>query len=502
MLISRRLHGTDSRERGGVLVLSLVAVLTVSVLAAGFSRFASSVASRQAHAVNRKRAFYLAEAGLAESFAAFTCGRSGVVGTVEQPARLGDGLFWVEATELEPGIVRLLSTGMAGTGRAELALIVQRGEKDVTSLGVFSDGDVALAAGSLVDAYDSSAGDYESQTDRSGASLGSNGAVTITGSTESESLIDGDVIAGPDLEVVADGQVTITGTAGSALTTTVLPQVDTPEIKLDPAQNQDSPYPLVIPPGTVGYEGLTVAAGSQVIIQGPAVVVLGSLTLKSEAELFFDTTQGEVTLYVTDALDLVSGSFLSTSGTAPEDVLIQVPGETLTPLSLRSNAAFHGSFYAPQATVEVGTGFEVFGALVAGTLAFDGPAKLHFDLHLAELAADSSLPKVMTWRLEELSNPTADLGLDPYQILGVSRGTLVPPRQALQDQLLDIHYYDASDVYHRYTGPESSFDWTVVKTVISATLDGVEMNFPSSGTTKSGATKSPGVLPVIDGPMI
>src|SRR5687767_3777572 len=89
-------------RRGSVLVLSLVAVATVVVFAASFSQFASSVANRQAQAVHRKRAFYMAEAGLAEAFAGFSCGKSGNVGTAEAPALLGDGVFWVEAVELEP----------------------------------------------------------------------------------------------------------------------------------------------------------------------------------------------------------------------------------------------------------------------------------------------------------------------------------------------------------------------------------------------------------------
>ncbi len=85
-------NGTSRADavRGSALVLSLVAVTTVVVLAASFSQFASSVANRQAQAVNRKRAFYMAEAGLAESFAGFTCGKSGNVGSKEAPALLAD----------------------------------------------------------------------------------------------------------------------------------------------------------------------------------------------------------------------------------------------------------------------------------------------------------------------------------------------------------------------------------------------------------------------------
>src|SRR5262245_39371618 len=126
-----RATGGAARRRGSALVLSLVAVGTVVVLAASFTQFASAVGNRQTQSLHKKRAFYMAEAGLAESFSAFSCGRSGNVGTEEAPAKLGDGLFWVEATELVPGIVKLESTGMVGTGRAVLSLVAKRGAIDV-----------------------------------------------------------------------------------------------------------------------------------------------------------------------------------------------------------------------------------------------------------------------------------------------------------------------------------------------------------------------------------
>src|SRR5688572_20247527 len=208
-----RLPGKDrgsaraARERGSALVLSLIAVATVVVLSASFSQFASAVANRQAQAVQRKRAFYLAEAGLSEAFSGFTCGKSGNVGSEEEPARMGDGLFWVEANELDQDIVRLLSTGMVGTGSARLSLVVRRGEYSVSALGVFSSGDIALGPGSLVDAYDSSKGAYTTQADKGGAALGSNAGVALSGTLLQPTTIKGDVTPGMEELVFKSGSV-------------------------------------------------------------------------------------------------------------------------------------------------------------------------------------------------------------------------------------------------------------------------------------------------------
>jgi hypothetical protein len=504
MRISARidLGRSQGRRRGSALVLSLVAVGTVVVLAATFTRFASAVGNRQTHSLHKKRAFYMAEAGLAEAFAGFTCGRSGNVGTEEEPARLGDGLFWVEATELMPGIVRLEATGMVGTGRAVLALVAKRGDVDISTLGVFSSGPVTLGAGSVVDAYDSTLGDYASQTDKSGGSIASNAGITLTGTLLMPTTVDGDVTPGPEAEVTTSGQVTVSGSQAHAFESLALPPIEVPEFSLDDAQDHSSPYPLVIPAGKVGLEGLTVRAGSQAILQGPAIVVLGSLLVESTAELVFDTSAGPIELYVTDRLVASGRSILSTPDADPGLVRINVPGVTETPVELRAQGSFHGVVYAPETEVVLGAAMNFHGSLVADALTLNGAAKLHFDRHLIETAEEGELATVMSWRLVEIGNLNGALSTDPFDALGLDPALLPKPVAALEDQLLDIHYYDAGNVYHRYTGVESAFDWTVVKTVIAATRDGEEVVLPRTGTTVTGVRKAPGVVPIVDGPMI
>ena len=495
---------TSARRRGGALVLSLLAVVSVVVLAASFSQFASAVAGRQAQAINRKRAFYMAEAGLAEAFAGLSCGKTGNVGSKAEPALLGDGLFWTEAKELEAVVIELKSTGMIGTGSAVLSVVAKRGEMNVAELGVFANGQISVGAGSVIDGYDSTKGAYGPQTDKSGASLGSNGAITVVGAQASPTKVVGDVTPGPDKTATIGSYVTVTGSNKPALVATELPEVEMPVVELGEAKVQSSPYPLVIPAGNVGYQGLTVHGGSEVMIQGPATVVIGSLVLDAQAKLSFDTQSGPVHLYVTQDLQFASQSLLSTSSTNPDQVLIQVPGATTNPVTLRPASSFYGVIYAPHASVVVGSSLQVFGALVANSLSFDGAAKLHFDRHLAALSAEARLPGMITWRIIDLGNSSGDLSTDPFDFLGVVKNVLPLPAKAHADQTLNIDYYDFSSVYHRYIGLESSFDWNVVKTPIYVTRDGVEVLVPTTGgaAQKAGLFKSPGVVPVMDGPMI
>lgn len=491
------------RERAGsALVLSLVAVVMVVLLATSFTQFASSVANRQAQAVFRKQAFYMAEAGLAEAYGGLMCGRSGNVGTQESPAVFGDGLFWVEATELEVDILKLEAIGMVGSGRAELSVVAERGVTSVVSLGVFGDQALTLGPGTLIDAYDSTKGTYASQTDRSGAQLGSNASVSLTGTLLKPTVVKGSVTPGPDQSVNTSGSVTITGSTAAALQSTPLPPVEMPEVALGGALVQDSPYPLVISPGQTGYQSLTIRSGSQALIQGPATVVVGSLALEPQAELDFDTSQGSIQLFAIEALDLASGSILTTSSTKPEKVAIQVPGETTQPVTLRSATQFFGLIYAPETVVVVAASFEVFGALVADRLTFEGPAKLHFDRNLGQVAAEAALPAFLSWRIVSLASSSTDLSMDPFSLLGVDRSLLEAPMEAHKDQWLKIDYYDQSGVYHTYSGWESSFLWTVVKDVIVATRDGVPVLYPRAPSQKTGVAKQPGTPPIVDGPMV
>jgi len=481
-------------------VFSLVAVSTVVVLAASFTQYASLVSSRQAQAVDRKRAFYIAEAGLAEAYSGLTCGKSGVVGTPETPALFGEGVFWTTTTELAPDLIQLDCTGIVGSGRAKLSLVARRGSETVFTLGMFGDDAVAIPAGSRIDAYDSSKGSYASQQDKSGAALGSNAAIQVSGTTLLPTVIVGDVTPGPGLSVAVTGTVNISGSQQPAHGPTVLPPVSAPQTSLAPAKIHDSPYPLVIPAGESGYQSLTIKGGSQLVIQGPATVVLGSLSVENKADVTFDTANGPIELYVSGAFDLASGSMVATSGTEPSDVLIQVPGSPQKPAALRATGSLYGLVFAPQGQVVLGPALNVFGAVVADVLAFDGAVHMHFDKHLAALSADERMPRQLAWRIVDMGS-IGEASADPFDVLGLDKTALLPPAKSHADQVLVIDYYDYSNVYHTYDGPESEFDWTVVKDVIEATRDGAQVFLPRN-TPKTGVMKSPGTLPVVDGPMV
>ena len=152
MRILKTMRGGRRRaRRGGVLVLSLIAVGVVASLSVAYLQLSATVTRSQAAASDVKLSFYLAEAGLAEAYSGLQVGRTGNVGSESKPVILGDGLFWVEATELDDDHLQLDSTGMAKSGKAELSMVIRKGSTNVGGLGIFSEDDLVIGDGTLID---------------------------------------------------------------------------------------------------------------------------------------------------------------------------------------------------------------------------------------------------------------------------------------------------------------------------------------------------------------
>ncbi|MCP3919251.1 MAG: hypothetical protein GY711_27240 [bacterium] len=147
-------------RRGSALVTALIVVSAVAALAAAVLQVSGALTRSLHQEVENTRAFYLAEAGLNEAYQALRVGRRGQIGSEEAPAAFGQGLLWVDATELDDTRVRFESTGVCGRGRATLALVVEPLE---LPLGFFSEEDLVVDDVLLVDGYDSDEGEYIEQ---------------------------------------------------------------------------------------------------------------------------------------------------------------------------------------------------------------------------------------------------------------------------------------------------------------------------------------------------
>jgi hypothetical protein len=462
-------------RRGSALLFSVVAVMVVSILAAGFLQLALSVTRRLNSSSDSLQALNLAEAGLAEAYTGLAAARTGNVGSSESPAIFGGGMFWVEATQDFDGLVELECTALYGTGRATLGLVCEPVGIGVGSLGFFTNDDLRLNPNARLDSYDSLLGSYEDQLNtalNNQVLVGSNQDVSIA----SGNVIFGDVVNGPvGSTAVANGAI-VTGGTSSRPEEEVMPLVEVPDIPLAPGIKHASGAPLIIPPGEAGYQSLEIGKSAKVVLKGPLRLVVGSLELRIYADMEFDTTDGPVELFVTKSLDLKTDSTLTTTTQIPADSLIFVsaPGKSV---SFGAKSQFFGFVYAPLAEVHVAAQFELFGGLVCDSLQLAAQGKLHYDLSLgATLAA--RLPILRSWRVVELPRAVAARRIDPFTTLGIDRATLLPPAESHLDQVLDVRYIAQDGSTDSYFGHESDFDWDLVKELIYGVRDGLAFFLP------------------------
>jgi len=450
--------------------------MVVSILAAAFLQLALSVSRRLSSTSDRLQAMNVAEAGLAEAYTGLSVAHTGNVGTADDPAVFGGGLFWVEAEEHSNGLVELRSTGMYGTGRATLGMICEPVGIRVGGLGFFTKDDLRLNPDVRLDSYDSALGTYDDQKNTSlnnQGTIGSNGDVSVASGDQ----VFGDIVYGPTGKLsVASGAVVTGGSSGRA-DTEVLPPVDVPTVTMNPGVKYTSGTPMIIPPGETGYDSLQIGKNTKIVLKGPQTLVVGTFSLALGAELVFDTTDGPIELYVTDTLNFGTGSVVTTTTQVTSDSIIYVAAPEGKTVNFGAKSQFYGFIYAPEAEVHIAAQYELYGGLVCSSLQLAAQGKMHYDLALGA-TLKSQMPVMQGWRVVELPQAVAVNRMDPFRVLGLDRSTLRSPADAHEDQVLDIRYIDSSGRTSSYFGQESDFDWSLVKELLYGVRDGIAFFLP------------------------
>jgi hypothetical protein len=463
-------------QRGSALVFSVMSVLVVSILAAGFLQLSMSVTRRLNAYADTQQALNLAEAGLAEAYTGLAVARTGNVATAAAPAVMGGGLLWVEAEHHASGLVELECTAMYGTGRATLGLVCEPVGLDVAALGFFTSEDLRLNPDVRLDSYDSAQGTYVDQVNtplNNQGVVGSNGDISIA----SGNLILGDVVYGPTGKLDVANGAFITGGTSARPEEEVLPPVVVPDIPLAKAVKYAGGSPMVVAPGEAGYVGLDIGKNSSLVLKGPLDLVVGTMILRLGAKLVFDTTDGPVNLYVTNSLDFSSSSVVSTTTQVTSDSLIWVAAPEGKTVSFGAKSQFYGFIYAPLAEIHVAAQYEIYGGVVCKSLQLGAQGKMHYDLNLGA-TLEGQIPLLLSWRVVDVPQDVAARRIDPFQALGLDRTTLLPPAEAHEDQVLDVRYVDRDGRTTSYFGLESEFDWSVVGELLYGTRDGIAFFLP------------------------
>lgn len=469
-----RFHESDERRRGGVLVMALLAVLVVSGLGAAFLQLNLSSTRQLGLGLDNKRAFYLAESGLAEAYWGLLTGRSGVVGSPEAPAGFGHGMFWVEATEVADDLVQLESTGLYGRGRAALGLVVRR---EVTSaggpVGLVVSESLTLGNSCLVDGYDSRLGPYEDQADLTLAPPHTGGGGLVMSNMDislgSNASVWGDARPGMAGSVSLGKDAAVSGSTAPMEAPILLPPVEVPPLTLPGTDlSHRGATPLIVPPGEGAYGIIDIGKDAEVRIQGPQTLVLDSLELHSGARVTLDTTGGAIEIFVRRELILNSGAAIGSVEEDPTRLTIQIAAKNKnskkSSVQLNAGTNLFANVYAPEATVTVSNGFALFGALACKALAMGSDSAFHFDN--AFLGGDDgdapAGPRIVNWRVVEIPDSVPAGVTNPFTAMGLTEADLVPPDEAHAGLYVQVKWIDPFGVKQSFEGWEDDLDWSVV----------------------------------------
>lgn len=417
MQTTRRTDRSGARS-GSALVAALIVVLLVGGLSVSYLQLSLSRNREQQTAADAKRAFYLAEAGISEAYAGLMAGKSGNVGSDLQPARFGNGVFFVVAEDLGGGRTCLSSTGLCGSGRAAISIVVAQQTNSIAAKGVFSEQSLQLQPGAVVDSYDSRQGPYDllDALLSTGAQVGSNQDVSIAGGTQraAGAVVRGDARPGPSGVVVRGSGSIVTGSTAPTTEPAALPPLQVPDVSARDAIEYARASPvLTLPAGQTSLKSLALRGSGHAAIVGPQTLVVDRLALDPGTRLTIDASDGPVQIYVRDWLNLPAGSTIECTSDDPSRLALLCAGADGVDrnsdgvpdpaVDLGATGKFFGMVYAPRATVTLPATFEVFGAIAARSLTLAPNSKVHFDKAFTAGAGESTAtPTALCWRLIEL----------------------------------------------------------------------------------------------------
>jgi hypothetical protein len=456
----RARHSGAITRRGSTLVTVTILLGTMTVLALVFLRVGQRMGQEQDANLDSTRASLLAEAGISEAVEAIRAGKSGNLGSAEAPAYLGGGVIWVEATDLGGGRTQLDSMAMKESGRAALRVVVEAGVAVEDEDGDGGDGNgfmgmlyaregIQLAQGVMIDSYDSKLGTYASQavnTHNGITYAGSNGGASSSGNLQVDSLVNvfGDVYAGEGYSPKVATDAYVSGEVGTLSEPIELTQIPVPLVLPGLPYAVANGATKTINPGTYHFPAVTQGKLSKLRIVGPATLVFDSYKTGVSATLELDCTNGPISIYCTGVWSVDQNYKVGPAPGTPVDAAFLV--SSTGTVRFNQGSQIYVGFYAPNATIQVDQGAEVWGGLVANQIKISQNTHFHFDENLRDFDLPWEVPdpdatggvedpEIVSWsKIEFPVSAYLSDRRDPLEFLQVQKSELPTPAEATQDK--------------------------------------------------------------------
>lgn len=389
----------------------MVVVLTLILLIIGatFLRLATTERISADKSIHLDRAFYLAEAGIER-------GKEWLKAESAPPVvyqelfggeqSLGDGTYYVTIDPISLTQYEISSTGRFGSPTVAKTLKVTMQVKSVFSYAIFGDENVGLRGNAYVDSYDSRDGSYGGANVNSNGTVGTNAISTVDPYSVylmNNATINGDVIIGPggdtDEAIEIRNNAEINGIPSSADSPQELPEVIVPGglPDRDPISLSGNDSSIIDESGEYSY--IQLSSNSELTLDGELTLhITGALSLSSNSEIII-TEGSDITIYVEGSFSQSSNTQINNLTQDPTRLAIYGT-DSLTSVNWASNSDFYGSFYAPNADVDISSNAEIYGSIVADTVELASNARVHYDERLADELDLWSGYRMISWEEE------------------------------------------------------------------------------------------------------
>ena len=418
-------------RRGAILYFGVLSMIPLAALVYALMIIGKAFTNEQSQARDEEQALLIADAGIDEAMLALRNGGTGAVGSQAAPAYFGHGLFWVESTPVGNALIQLRSSAMYARGRQSVEALVFRQRTDLLGMAIFSDQDLVVESGSLIDSFDSALGTYASQAPggvgADGAILESNRSISVLSSTD----LHGDAHSGPGYNVDVKSSGSVSGTLQPIPEPRIIPPVVVPAIA--PSGSLNTVADQVLAPGDYNFTTLSVGTGTELTIQGPARIVVDDMSLLSNTSLVFDNLAGPIELFISGDFVQASNSTISSTALSAAMLRLNLTGDATQLVEFRSNGDFYGVIYAPDATVDIHSNFEVFGSIIADSVIINSNVNIHYDEALKNIIGSPETYTRATWTKTDFPIPAFKLNrYDPFQLAGLDPAALLLPGDAHQ----------------------------------------------------------------------
>ena len=433
-------HSSSRERRGSALVLSLLVIFGLMALSSGIYLSNQAAQRMVRSSADDQRAFYLAEAAMAEAMTAIRGGATGSVGNQVTPAFLAEGAFWVQSTDLGNNRTQLDATALAGSGRAALRVVMEdRGLAPLFPNVLNSREQLTLNSNVAIDSYDSSLGTYASQAvNTSGphtyananGDVSSNLAIVLN----SNAYVLGAATPGPGHGVTLNMGSTVIGSTTPAPSPFTFPPIKSPTVTMAGPYSVGTNGAATLSAGTYGFSSLSIGKSGTLTIQGPANIIVDDFTGGKDASLVIDATAGPVTFYVKNTYSHVSGFQAVPAPGSPMALAFLI--ESTNAITFPSSSMVRGAYYAPNANITFTSSNQAWGSFAGNRVDMSSSMKFHYDETLSQYWTVDTGQNVdplvvLSWESVEVTPAFLKTDRrDPFQVLGLNKNALPSPAAA------------------------------------------------------------------------